>query len=115
MMINYDNQQFQCSMNRTSGRFNRTLMDQLSTTPIAIPLDAHTSAKSLLIKRWFLVSLLLSTWLPIHFFTLLAPSGDATSTSIAGIKKVFLFLGTAHVPATFFFYIDKDFRSIIRE
>jgi len=114
-MINYDNQQFQRSGNRTSGRFNRTLMDQLSTTPIAIPLDTHTSAKSLLIKRWFLVSLLLSTWLPITFFTLLAPSGDATSTSIAGIKKVFLFLGTAHVPATFFFYVDKGFRSIIRE
>jgi hypothetical protein len=30
------------------------------------------------------------------------------------MKSVLLFLGTAHVPATLFFYTDKDFASIIR-
>ena len=89
-------------------------MDHLSTTPIDVALGTSTSVRSLLIKRWFLVSLLLSTWLPIAFFTLLAPSA-APASGIAGIKTIFLFLGTAHVPATLFFYTDKDFRSIIRE
>ena len=89
-------------------------MDHLSSTSIAVPLDTRTATKGLLLKRWFLVSLLLATWLPIAFFTLLAPT-TAAASGIAGIKTVFLFLGTAHVPATLFFYMDKDFRSIIKE
>jgi hypothetical protein len=88
-------------------------MDHLSSSPIAVPRDERTATNGLLLKRWFLVSLLLATWLPIAFFTLLAPSAGASS--ITGIRTVFLFLGTAHVPATLFFYMDKDFRSIIRE
>lgn len=64
-------------------------------------------------KRYFLIALLLSTWLPIIFFILLAPSGEG-SGSLAGIKYVLLFLGTAHVPTTFFFYTDKEFSEIIK-
>jgi hypothetical protein len=33
----------------------------------------------------------------------------------AGTRALLLFLGTAHVPATLFFYIDKDFSEIIRK
>lgn len=32
-----------------------------------------------------------------------------------GMKTLLLFLGTAHVPATIFFYVDKDFSEIIRK
>lgn len=69
------------------------------------------SAANVSLKRWFLVSLLLATWLPIAFFILLAPSAAETG-GLAGLKMVFLFLGTAHVPATLFFYTDKDFADI---
>ena len=69
---------------------------------------------SMLFKRYFLLALLLSTWLPIAFFILLAPPEAATG-SLAGIKTVFLFLGTAHVPATLFFYTDKEFFGIIKD
>ena len=69
------------------------------------------SAANVSLKRWFLVSLLLATWLPIAFFTLLAPLAAETG-GLAGLKTVFLFLGTAHVPATLFFYTDKDFAEI---
>jgi hypothetical protein len=83
-------------------------MEQVSA--IASPLQERSTG-NLLLKRRFLVSLLLATWLPIAFFTLLAPSAGASS-GLAGIKTVFLFLGTAHVPATLFFYTDKDFAEI---
>jgi len=33
----------------------------------------------------------------------------------AGTRALLLFLGTAHVPATLFFYVDKDFSEIIRK
>ena len=66
---------------------------------------------SLLLKRWFLIGLLLATWLPIAFFTLFASAAGA-SGGLWGIKTVFLFLGTAHVPATLFFYTDKEFTEI---
>jgi len=68
---------------------------------------------SILFKRYFLLALLLCTWLPIAFFILLAPPEAATG-GLAGIKTVFLFLGTAHVPATLFFYTDKEFFGIIK-
>ena len=32
-----------------------------------------------------------------------------------GMRSVLLFLGTAHVPATIFFYIDRDFSEIVRK
>ena len=68
---------------------------------------------SLLLRRWFLIGLLLATWLPIGFFLLLAPAAGA-SGGLSSIRSVFLFLGTAHVPATLYFYFDKDFASIRR-
>ncbi len=66
------------------------------------------------VKPIFLVALLLSTWLPMAFFLLsagLAPS----MPGFAGTRTLLLFLGTAHVPATLFFYVDKDFSEIIRK
>lgn len=84
------------------------------STPISVPLEAQTSAKSPHIKRWFLISLLVATWLPIAFFILIAPSAG-TGSGLASAKAIFLFLGTAHVPATFFFYTDREFQPIIRD
>lgn len=65
-------------------------------------------------RQRFLFALLLSTWIPILFFFALAPL-EQTSFSIRGMKSLFLFLGTAHVPATFFFYTDKSFSHIVRQ
>lgn len=62
--------------------------------------------------RSFLLALLACTWIPIAFFVLLAPP-DPAAGGLAGIKTIFLFLGTAHVPATIYFYLDKDFREVI--
>ncbi len=84
-------------------------MERVSANAIAGTLDERSS--SLGLRRWFLVSLLLGTWVPIAFFILIAPSIGQTG-SLASLKAVFLFLGTAHVPATLFFYADKDFSSI---
>src|SRR5215475_10526101 len=85
-------------------------MERVSSNTIAGALDERSSG-NLLLRRWFLVSLLLGTWVPIVFFTLIAPSAGP-SGGLANLKAVFLFLGTAHVPATLFFYADKDFSSI---
>ena len=85
-------------------------MEQVSSNTIAGSLGERSSA-NLLPRRWFLVSLLVGTWVPIAFFILIAPS-VGQSGGLANLKAVFLFLGTAHVPATLFFYADKDFSSI---
>jgi hypothetical protein len=63
-------------------------------------------------RRAFVVALLAATWIPAAFFLALAPS-DSSPVGFFGLKSIFLFLGTAHVPATFFFYTDSDFSSII--
>lgn len=47
-------------------------------------------------------------------FFLLSSRMESSVYGFAGIKTVLLFLGTAHVPATIFFYIDKDFSEIIK-
>lgn len=60
-----------------------------------------------------MVALLACTWIPMAFFALLAPT-DPTAGGLAGIKTVFLFLGTAHVPATIYFYADRNFLGIIK-
>ncbi|HEX8491838.1 MAG TPA: hypothetical protein VF658_03270 [Pyrinomonadaceae bacterium] len=60
----------------------------------------------------FLLALLLSTWIPMLFFISIAHL-ETTYFSIRGMKSIFLFLGTAHVPATFFFYTDRNFSHII--
>ena len=74
---------------------------------------AERGVGSLLLRRWFLIGLLLATWLPIAFFTLLAPPVGQIG-GLSNIKAVLLFLGTAHVPATLYFYTDKEFSSIRR-
>lgn len=90
-------------------------MEHLSSNSLGVALEERGTAKTALLKRWFLLSLLLSTWLPMAFFILLARTADATGGSLAGIKMVFLFLGTAHVPATLFFYTDSEFKPIIQQ
>ncbi|HEY3024878.1 MAG TPA: hypothetical protein VGJ55_01870 [Pyrinomonadaceae bacterium] len=71
-------------------------------------------ARRSVLKRYFLLSLLVSTWVPFLFFILVAPSHPG-SGSLSAVKTVFLFLGTAHVPATLFFYTDRAFSPIIRK
>lgn len=66
------------------------------------------------LRQRFLFALLLSTWLPMLFFLSVAHL-ETTSFSIRSMKSVFLFLGTAHVPATFFFYADRNFSHIVRQ
>ena len=64
------------------------------------------------LKPTFLVALLLSTWVPMAFF-LLSSRIDSSIYGLGGMRTALLFLGTAHVPATIFFYIDKDFSEIV--
>lgn len=85
-------------------------MEQISSNAIAGAIDEQITG-SLRLRRWFLIGLLLATWLPIAFFLLFAPPPGA-SGGLSSIRSVFLFLGTAHVPATFYFYTDKEFSSI---
>jgi hypothetical protein len=66
-----------------------------------------------LIRNAFLLALLVSTLAPLVFFVLIT-GREPLGYSVNGMKSVLLFLGTAHVPATLFFYTDKDFASIIR-
>ena len=66
------------------------------------------------VKPIFLVTLLLSTWLPMAFF-LLSSRLETSMLGFSGTRTLLLFLGTAHVPATLFFYVDKDFSEIIRK
>jgi hypothetical protein len=89
-------------------------MESLSTNPIALEVEGQKLAKNLVRKRWFLVSLLISTWLPIAFFIFVVPARGEVS-GFASLKTVFLFLGTAHVPATLYFYFDKKFSAIIKQ
>lgn len=64
-------------------------------------------------RRRFVLALLISTWAPLAFFIAL---GQMTSfgSGIGGIRSILLFLSTAHVPATLFFYADKEFADIVR-
>jgi hypothetical protein len=65
------------------------------------------------LKRIFLFALLLCTWVPMAFF-LLSSGIENSIYGFGGMRTALLFLGTAHVPATIFFYIDKDFSEIVR-
>jgi MFS family permease len=75
--------------------------------------EATVDARSSAARQRFLLALLLSTWIPMLFFISLAHL-DAAYFSIRSMKSLFLFLGTAHVPATFFFYTDRNFSHIVR-
>lgn len=66
------------------------------------------------LKPIFLVGLLLSTWVPMAFF-LFSSRIEGSMYGFGGMKTALLFLGTAHVPATIFFYTDKDFSEILRK
>lgn len=66
------------------------------------------------LKPIFLGSLLLSTWVPMVFF-LLSSQMEGSVYGFGGMKTALLFLGTAHVPATIFFYFDKDFSEIVKK
>jgi hypothetical protein len=48
-------------------------------------------------------------------FFLMSSRLEGAMFGYAGTRTLLLFLGTAHVPATLFFYIDKDFSEIIRK
>src|SRR6185295_6472894 len=82
------------------------------TTAVPGSVIAHDSSREIQ-KRRFILALLISTWAPLAFFIAL---GQFTTfgTGIGGIRSVLLFLSTAHVPATLFFYTDKEFAGIIR-
>src|ERR1700752_5382716 len=87
-------------------------MEHLSSNSLGVALEERSTARTALLKRWFLLSLLLSTWLPMAFFILLARTADATGGGLASVKLVFLFLGTAHVPARRFCYSVAKFKPI---
>ncbi len=65
-------------------------------------------------KRVFLLSLLLSTWVPMAFFISLGQIATP-NFNLNSFKTLLVFFGTAHVQATLFFYTDKDFQHLIRE
>lgn len=85
-------------------------MEQVSSHVMTRSAEERT-AGNLSLRRWFLISLLISTWVPLLFFTLIAPAAGG-SNSLSAIRAVFLFLGTAHVPATLLFYTDRQFAGI---
>src|SRR6185436_7322904 len=80
-----------------------------SVSPPAVSLVSSHAIQ----KRRFVLALLISTWAPLAFFIAL---GQMTSfgSGIGGIRSILLFLSTAHVPATLFFYADKEFADIVR-
>ena len=84
-------------------------MQQLSAEPVVTAQSEQTRAA--LLRRYFMLSLLAATWLPIAFFIVLGRTAGDTA-GLSQIKTIFLFLGTAHVPATLFFYTDKEFSTI---
>ena len=65
------------------------------------------------LKPAVLVALLLSTWVPMIFFVWNSRL-EGFMYGFGAMKTMLLFLGTAHVPATIFFYVDKDFSTIIK-
>ena len=84
-----------------------TIMTQDLRTDLSASWTVH-------LKSIFLFALLLSTWLPMAFF-LLSSRVQSLSYGFVGMRTALLFLGTAHVPATIFFYIDKDFSEIVKQ
>jgi hypothetical protein len=99
---------------RDDQAFNVQSMSEHSVSIAVSDLEARPAAAwANHVKPVFFVSLLLSTWLPMAFF-LLSSRLEGAMFGYAGTRALLLFLGTAHVPATLFFYVDKDFSEIIR-
>jgi hypothetical protein len=73
---------------------------------------AAVGARQGLGKQFFLISLLLATCLPIILFVSQPRTSDIYS--LETLKVVFIFLGTAHAPATLYFYLDRGFSEVIR-
>jgi hypothetical protein len=88
-------------------------LERLQVTNIDVAAGTHARIHSNG-KRAFLVSLLLATWVPMAFFISLGRLATP-SFSLNSFKTLLVFLGTAHVQATLFFYTDKDFQPLIRE
>lgn len=65
-------------------------------------------------KFLFIACLFICTWIPIIFFIIVG-SQQKINPNIESIKTMFLFLGVAHVPATLFFYTEKNFQEVIRK
>lgn len=63
-------------------------------------------------KQFFLISLLIATWLPIAIFLSVPQTG--APFSLATLKLIILYVGTAHAPATIYFYMDRGFSEVIR-
>jgi len=87
-------------------------METFSPATRTLALDDVAADKRDARARWFLLALLLSTWVPLIFFVSLTRF-PTMGIGVVGIRTVLLFLGTAHVPATIFFYTDKEFARII--
>jgi len=75
----------------------------------AMPAGAREETR----KRWFILALLVSTWVPLALFIALGQS-TSIGVGLGSIRSLFLFLSTAHVPATLFFYSDPEFAAIVR-
>ena len=91
----------------------RSEMNEPSIMTRDLPRDRSATWTDYL-KPIFLLALLLSTWVPMAFF-LLSSRFESSWSGFGGMRTALLFLGTAHVPATLFFYIDKDFSHIVRK
>lgn len=91
--------------------FSNPTMEELSSVQEVAPVPRERVG-ALRVDYSFLLALLACTWIPMAFFILLAPPDPATG-GLSGIKSIFLFLGTAHVPATLYFYTDREFSGII--
>jgi hypothetical protein len=63
-------------------------------------------------RRWFAGALLLGTWIPMVFFTVVGSFG-ASEPGVQGARSVLLFLGLGHVPATLLLYVDKGFLPLV--
>jgi hypothetical protein len=74
---------------------------------------AKPIGSSLARRRWFMLALLFSTWLPMLFFIAVGQAQNLTG-GINTLRSLLLFLGTAHVPATLYFYVDREFAPIVR-
>src|SRR5439155_1481539 len=59
-------------------------------------------------KSRFSIALLLSTWVPLVFFSVHGRLSTVTGV-VVGVRTILVFVGTAHVAATFFLYTDRDF------
>jgi hypothetical protein len=63
-------------------------------------------------RRFFTLSLLLATWIPMVFFIGVGMAGTSTAP-VQHAKALLLLIGAIHVPATVLLYVDRDFLRLI--